>query len=266
MRSALAPHVLVLLLLGGCPGLQPPGDLPSVPYHTLPGTAAELRQAADHIFHTSRKIDELVRARTALKKAEYLAPDHYGTLWRLARINGVLARIDDRFGESWAQEGRDAADAARRLRPARVEGHLQYAICTGFLARYRPSQAERLSKELISAAELANKADPDYNGGEARRLLGAIYIYAPPWPSGVGDLDEAIDVLEALVKDHPRDPLNLYYLAEAYRHAEQPRDAVRLYRRVRRFPPRGLWRLEGPRYRARAREYITLLRRGMTGR
>ncbi|MFT7622888.1 MAG: tetratricopeptide (TPR) repeat protein [Myxococcota bacterium] len=246
--------------MAGCPVLLPEGDLPAVPYNTLPERVEELAAVADKVHQTSRKQDDLVRARTALKKADHIRPDDYGTLWRLARVDGVLARLDEPHGEEWAREGRSAGARARELKDAGVEGHLYFAIALGLAAKYDPASADPLIKQLIAEAERADALDSAYAGGEARRVLGAIYIYAPPWPTGAGDLDEAIEVLESLNKDFPDEGLNAFYLAEAYRKADQPQDAIGLYKHVLSLPRRGTWGLEGKPYRRQARELIRRLR------
>ncbi len=258
-------RVLVALVISsglvGCPAFFPPGDLPAVPYHQLPSSVAELHELADRTYRRSRAEKDLVRARSALRKAEHLAPNNYETLWRLARIDGVLARTSERHGEKWAIEGREASERAVALSQESVEGHLYLAICSGLLARHQPRNADELLNTTVAAAKTSAKIAPHFAQGEARRILGAIYTYAPPWPSGIGDLDEAVDVLEALVKDHPQEPLNFFYLAEAYRKADQRADAIRLYRKVRRFKPRGLWRIEGAPYRQQSKQNIIQLKR-----
>ena len=245
--------------MAGCPLLVPSGELPAVPYHTLPSSVDDLVQLADRVHRTTRKTDDLVRARTAMIKANRLNKGSYGSQWRLARVASVLAMHDDKRGEAWAAEGRTAGLQAVKLKDHGVEGHLYLSMTTGFLIKHKPSKAEDLTTEVIAHAKRANALDKTFEGGEPRRILGAIYTYAPAWPSGVGDLDEAIEVLESVANDLPQEPLNLYYLAEAYRRAEEIEKAVRLYRRVRAFKPRGLWRLEGRRYRKQARDYIQLL-------
>ena len=252
--------IALLLAFSGCP-LLPPGELPSVPYYTLPGDVAELHQLADYAFHTSRRLPNLVRARTALRKADYIQHDNFDTQWRLARIDSVLAQVDDRNGDEWAFEGRRAAELAIRLRPRRVEGHLYAAICTALEAKFHPSDADKLTGKVIKYAEAADKIDGSFDDGGARRVLGAVYLYSPAWPRGVGELDEAIEVLEDLHKRHPKRAINVWFLAEAYRRADQQRDAIRLYKRLLKFKRRGQWGLEGRPYRSKAKAFIRQLTR-----
>jgi tetratricopeptide (TPR) repeat protein len=222
----------------------------------LPSDIKGLRRLADRVHHTSRRVHDLVRARTALKKAELLDPDDFGTAWRLGRVNGVLARMDEDNTVAWAREGLAAAALARSARPKRVEGHLYFAISAGMLAKSQPMEADKLMKGIVESATKAIACDPDYEAGEARRVLGAIYLYAPAWPGGVGDLDLAYEVLTDVVKDHPDDPRNLFYLAEAQRRQEERREALDLYKRVLAAPRRGMWALEGPPYRTEARQRV----------
>ncbi|MBT9558964.1 MAG: hypothetical protein IV100_23230 [Myxococcales bacterium] len=251
--------VVIVSLLSGCQALFQRDELPAVPYDELPFTVAELYQVADRVHATSRRIRELVRARTALKKVDLLESGRYGTAWRLARVDSVLARIDAERASDWAQEGLSAAEKARSMRPGKVHGHLYYAACAGLLAKSRPTEADRLMNAVVEAASKAAAIDPGYEGGEPRRVLGAIYLYAPSWPSGVGDLDEAIGILEGVATDHPQDPRNLFYLAEAYRRADERPKAVGLYRKMLAAPRAGIWAVEGPTYRAEAKTHLRIL-------
>jgi tetratricopeptide (TPR) repeat protein len=217
---------------------------------------------ADTAYETTRKVSALVRARSALKKADSLRPNDYETLWRLARLDAVLALFDRKNAGLWAKDGWHAGTKARALKPGRVEGQLYYALCTTLRARDNPGDSQALIKEALAAAQLARKIDSDFGGGEPDRLVGGIYIYAPSWPTGVGDLDEGIEILEQLVKRHPKQPIGVFLLADAYRRVGQNPDAVRLFKRVLSFPPKGLWHLEARRYRGRARQALTDLRRG----
>lgn len=258
-QRARAIVVVIVSLISGCQALFQRDEHPTVPYDELPFTVEELYQVADRVHATSRRTRELIRARTALKKVDLLESGRYGTAWRLARVDSVLARFDTERASDWAQEGLSAAEKARRMRPGKVHGHLYYAACAGLLAKSRPTEADKLMNAVVEAASKAAAIDPSYEGGEPRRVLGAIYLYAPSWPSGVGDLDEAIGILEGVATDHPQDPRNLFYLAEAYRRADERPKAVGLYRKMLAAPRAGIWAVEGPSYRAEAKAHLRIL-------
>ncbi len=259
--SLLSGLIFAVLLNSttGCHALFQRDELPTVPYDELPFTVIELYNVADRVHATSRRTKELIRARTALKKVDLRESGRFGTAWRLARVDSVLARVDTERAFDWAQEGLAAAEKARSLRPGKVYGHLYYAACAGLLAKSRPTEADKLMNSVVEAASKAAAIDPGYEGGEPRRVLGAIYLYAPSWPSGVGDLDEAIGILEGVAHDHPQDPRNLFYLAEAYRRADDRPKAVSLYRKMLEAPRAGIWAVEGPSYRAEAKSHLRVL-------
>jgi tetratricopeptide (TPR) repeat protein len=224
----------------------------------LPNSHSELIELADHTYRSTRDVTQLLLAVKGLQKAQTLKTSEYSDLWRLARLFAVLSRVDKNNGEKWSTMGRSAAAAAIQINGNGVEGHLYHSACTGILGRYRLSEAEDLSREALRSAITAAKLDPHYAGGFPRRIQGAIYLYAPAWPAGVGDLDEALDILEKLAREHPS-PENYYYLAEAYRKTDQIKRAVRFYRRVMKFKARGVWRVEGPRFRAKVRQQLKQL-------
>jgi tetratricopeptide (TPR) repeat protein len=69
----------------------------------------------------------------------------------------------------------------------------------------------RLEAEMKQALALS----PDFDDGGPLRLLGALYLKAPAWPTGIGDRDKAIELLKKAVKDHPGHPLNHLFYAQA---------------------------------------------------
>ena len=254
-------YLVISLLLVACSSVQAP---PAGPVHAnggvLPESSAELIALADQIYMSSRKLTQLKRAIASLQKAVKLKPGNYKLMWRYARILSVMARYDKTRGEKWATQGKVAAAKAIKLNPKGGEGHIYHSICAGILGKYRLSEAEDLSKEALKSAVQAGNIDPAYSDGLAARIQGAIYLYAPAWPGGVGDLDEAFELLTKLGQEHPA-PENFYYLAEAHRKTEQNRQAARLYRRVLKFKARGLWRVEGPLFRRRCRQHLKQLAR-----
>ena len=244
----------------GCDSLTDrKNGLPELVDLTLPNDPKELHTLSDHTYWRSRKLIDLLRARLALHKALRLDQGSFGSQWRLARIDGVLARIDEPRAATWVAEARRAAESAITLRPDRVEGHLYFAIATGLAAKLHAGEAIRLLETMVASLTRAIAIDPRYNQGEPRRVLGATYLYAPAWPTGVGDLEESIAVLKDVAREFPHEPQNLYFLADAYRKAEQRSEAVALFRRVLASPRKGLWAVEGPPYRTLSQRALSEL-------
>lgn len=73
---------------------------------------------------------------------------------------------------------------------------------------------DRLEDEMKQAVALS----PDIDDGGPMRLLGALYLKAPAWPNGIGDLDKALELLEKAVRNHPMHPLNHLFYAQALWH------------------------------------------------
>lgn len=266
--------VFSIALCAGCPSHRtssgdrlagaltyPSGDLPGIAYGKLPDSIKRLIRIADHTHLKSRNTSKLIKARTALKKALEKRPNSYGVLWRLARVSSVLSLRDKKHAAGWARECYEAAIAAKKVNPARVEGFYFAASCSGLRAQHEPGRASKLLEELIEHAEQAHELSPKYDKGGPRRTLGIVYTLAPPWPSGVGDLDEAIELLEEVQKEFPKEPLNAFYLGEAYRKAEQYGKARGLYKRAYRLGKKGLFGPEGSYYRKRIESALYQLRR-----
>jgi hypothetical protein len=68
---------------------------------------------------------------------------------------------------------------------------------------------------LESEMQRAYALNPDIDDGGPLRLLGMLYLKAPPWPAGIGDGDKALDLLGTAVRKHPTHPLNHLFYAEA---------------------------------------------------
>lgn len=102
--------------------------------------------------------------------------------------------------------------------------------------------------EVIAYVEKVNGLDKSFICGEFCRVLGVIYIYVLLWFSGVGDLDEVIEVLESVIRDYSDESLNFFYLVEVYRRVEEFDKVLRFYKCVCCFKFCGLWCLEGSYY------------------
>ncbi len=82
----------------------------------------------------------------------------------------------------------------------------------------------RLENEMKRAVALS----PDIDHGGPLRLLGALYLKAPAWPNGIGDLDKSLELLEKAVKEHPGHPLNHLFYAQALWNEGAEADLIRV--------------------------------------
>ena len=138
-----------------------------------------------------------------------------------------------------------------KMDPMRGEYAFQAGAHLGFKIR------ESLHPSLIrlrSVHELFLRAaefDPTVDDGAPLRALGTLLIRSPPWPTGVGDIDEGTGVLEKSVEMFPAHPANHLYLALAYMEDKRFDDAEKSLNRAlkltkgKRFGVRGEhWRNE----------------------
>lgn len=118
--------------------------------------------------------------------------------------------------EMLAAEGVRFAEAALAL-GAGDDGSVHYYLAAnlGLAVREHITLAMenlgRLENEMKQAVALT----PDIDNGGPLRILGALYLKAPAWPDGIGDIDKALELLEKAVKEHPGHPLNHLFYAQA---------------------------------------------------
>ncbi len=93
--------------------------------------------------------------------------------------------------------------------------HYYLAANLGLAINDHPVQAaenlHRLEEELSLAVKLSKAVDQ----GGPLRLLGMLYLKAPPWPTGIGDGDKALALLKESVDSYGNHPLNHLFYAEA---------------------------------------------------
>lgn len=118
--------------------------------------------------------------------------------------------------EALANEGVSLAERAL-AQGAGSEGAVHYYLAAnlGLAIHDHPLQAAdnlaRLEQELKKAADLS----PSVDDGGPLRLLGMLYLKAPPWPTGIGDGDKALELLKKAVDDYPDHPLNHLFYGQA---------------------------------------------------
>ncbi len=115
-----------------------------------------------------------------------------------------------------ASEGVRFADKALAL-GGEGKGPVHYYLAANLGLAVRDDMAQaaqslpRLEREMKRAVVLS----PELDDGGPLRLLGMLYLKAPPWPAGIGDGDKALDLLKRSLAKYPGHPLNHLFYAQA---------------------------------------------------
>jgi hypothetical protein len=92
------------------------------------------------------------------------------------------------------------------------------ALNLGLYVRTKGMTALGRLSELVRLLQVAG-TKPEQDEGGPWRVLGLLYVRAPAWPVGPGDVDAAVDLLKRTASDYPQHPLNHLYLAEALKES-----------------------------------------------
>lgn len=145
----------------------------------------------------------------------------YENYWKMAKAaydyatHGIAAnRTEER--KAIYQEGRDAADRARKMNPAGVEGHYWFGVNLGSWAETNGIMASLFAAgDLLAAAEQAAKINPGYLNAAPLALKARVLHKAPGWPVSVGNRDQAeADLRRALTLGGDRNRSVFKFLAE----------------------------------------------------
>lgn len=135
-----------------------------------------------------------------------------------ARLCFLLAdrSKDQKVRERYAAEGVRWAEIALD-EDTKQEGAVRYylAVNLGLAIRRHPALALKNLKRLAENLEKACVVSPEVDQGGPLRVLGLLYLMAPPWPDGIGDGEKALELLKQSVEDYPAHPLNHAFYAQA---------------------------------------------------
>ncbi|MGH8567463.1 MAG: sterol transporter outer membrane protein BstC [Gammaproteobacteria bacterium] len=131
--------------------------------------------------------------------------------------------------ENLAAEGVRFAEAAIAL-GADGDGAVHYYLAAnlGLVIRDHVTLAMENLPRLQGAMQRAVDLSPDIDDGGPLRVLGILYLKAPPWPTGFGDGEKALELLQAVVEKHPRHPLNHLFYAEVLWEADESSPIARI--------------------------------------
>lgn len=255
--GAAIVSLLLATLLGGCVKL-PSGPPLHIDRDRLPTTIPELVTVADRAVARSRSVRVLAIAGAAMEKALAMDPTNPEALWRAARSYVYLAeQVKDReLVLKLAREARRLAELMVTRAPKRPEGYYYEAAAAGLLAQVHLAPGREVQEAVERPALELLELDPSYEQGGAMRILGALYVKAPTWPAGVGDVDEGLELLERAVREYPNHPLNHLFLAQALQKVGRKAEAIVELRKVLKFPPEGEWKLVAAPFRQDARQLL----------
>ncbi|MCX4245826.1 hypothetical protein [Paraliomyxa miuraensis] len=124
----------------------------------------------------------------------------------------------------------DRVRALEQVRALSDDGSAGYAFAraavAGRVAELRGVKAGKLVGEAEGFALESIERDPEFRARAASRMLGSLWVMAPPRLLEHGDSEEGLSMLETLAKEQPQELLNHLRLAEAYVFLGDPEPAV----------------------------------------
>ncbi len=210
--------LIACLVLTGCPH-PPVVSWATVRNDELPSDSAALERLAAE-WETRGDRVSLENALVVRDKALASQRGLFDLLWKNARAACELAdaaRGDrDKVREAqFAERARRYAEQAVVADVKRVEGHYYLAEAIGLFADTKTVAAWVVLPEMLRESKAAVAADEKYEHAGPHRLLGALLISAPPWPTSVGDVDEGLEEEKRAVELDSAYPANHLYLGEA---------------------------------------------------
>ena len=112
---------------------------------------------------------------------------------------------------------REAAyNAVRKWRQKSAAYSYARAKLAGRLAESEGLLAVGLIGDMEKHCRISIALDSRFRDGAARRMLGTLYVLAPPSMLKFGDSEEGLELLEKQLERYPKDPQNHVRVAEGY--------------------------------------------------
>lgn len=219
MSRALLSALPLLAFLFGCAELPRDHILSDLPTDCPKQSAATLIEEQNRLGR-STDTHTLACALTTLRDTKATLPS--SVLASRLCLHLAERETDESTREKFAADGVYFAEAALK-QGGRDDGAVHYYLAAnlGLLVReditLAMSSLARLEDEMKQAVALS----PDLDHGGPLRILGALYLKAPAWPNGIGDLDKALEFLEKAVRTHPSHPLNHLFYAQTLWHEDE---------------------------------------------
>jgi hypothetical protein len=207
---------LLLSLCAGC-ALSPPKDLVRFDAkETCPRwNTSQLEENINRFDDTSGTIT-LQCALERLRNAKEGRIDESAAGAKICFLLADRTETDQVRRERFASEGvRWAERAFSQGAEERGDVYYYLAVNLGITVEKHPVAAVKSLDRLVASLEKAQSLAPDVSDAGPYRVLGMIYLMAPPWPKGFGDGDRALELLREAVRTSPGYPMNRIFYARA---------------------------------------------------
>ena len=221
------PILLAPWLAGGCFLFRSPAPvmapIPPPAFNFDPNLlgkdAGGLAAAADRLCSPLTTRQQKVLGFALAQKGHDASPHHVGAALALARCAALRAEweSDPMLLEQITEIGIESAKSAGAPDHDPRAAYWM-SVSLGLSIRLHGLSALPLLPVEMAALKTAQKA-PELEMGGPLRALGMLYLKAPSWPAGPGDLEEAIELLKTAAEAYPSHPLNHFFYADALRES-----------------------------------------------
>ncbi|MBW1809349.1 MAG: hypothetical protein JRJ87_14225 [Deltaproteobacteria bacterium] len=182
----------------------------------------------DELTIKSRDFDRATDTESLECALEFLRNAMPAPIHRTAIPARICFLLADRTCNNNSRREQFASEGVRWAEIAINEGaglngavHYYLGMNLGLAVYEHTALAVKNLKRIASALRKSCQLAPDFDRGGPLRVLGMLYLMAPPWPQGIGDGDKAIELLEAVTKRHPAHPRNHIFYARALWEIEE---------------------------------------------
>ncbi|OHD65084.1 MAG: hypothetical protein A2176_02375 [Spirochaetes bacterium RBG_13_51_14] len=188
-------------------------DIRSLPIYN---NSVALAEIADELCMRSAPFGQKVYALRLAIQANMLDKKDKEVAQVLSRVAFFVADAIDTDEDKMKKSADIGVKAARSIgiTDANPEICYYFALNQGLITRTKGLFAINRLPEIEGALKIAQKVEHLDSGGPLR-VLGMLYLKAPAWPSGIGDLDKALEFFERAVKKYPSHPQNFMFYAQA---------------------------------------------------
>lgn len=189
-------------------------DIKSLPFSNNADTLTEI---ANELSVRSAPSGQKYYAFRLASQAHELDKQNKAVAITLSRTSFLVADSFEDKDESNIKKNAEIGVKAARIagvNDANPAACYYFALNQGLIVRIKGLFALNKLPEIVEALKIAQKVD-SLDAGGPLRVLGMLYLKAPAWPTGIGDLDKSLEVLKQAVTKYPTHPQNFIFYAEA---------------------------------------------------